>query len=58
MPVRSSAVRLLIHTGMVVGAILAVTILLAAMPGHNAPPVEAIGPTEQQRFQFTRNAGY
>jgi len=49
MPARSSAVRLLIHTGMVVGAILAVTILLAAMPGHNAPSVGAIGPTEQQR---------
>jgi hypothetical protein len=49
MPARSSAVRLLIHTGIVVGAILAVTILLTAMPGHNAPSVEAIGPTQPQR---------
>jgi hypothetical protein len=33
---------------MVVGAILAVTILLAAMPGHNAPSVATISPSQQQ----------
>jgi hypothetical protein len=33
---------------MVVGAILAVTILLAAMPGHNAPSVATISPHQQQ----------
>jgi hypothetical protein len=33
---------------MVVGAILAVTILLAAMPGHHAPSVEAVGVPQQQ----------
>src|SRR5260221_3019876 len=48
MSVRSSAVRLLIHTGMVVGAICAVTVLLAAMPGHHAPSVEAIGLSQEQ----------
>jgi hypothetical protein len=44
----SAAVRLLVHTGMVVGAIFAVTILLAAMPGHHAPSVEA-NPLPQQQ---------
>ena len=48
MSARSSAVRLLIHAGMVVAAILAVTILLAAMPGHNAPSVETISEPQQQ----------
>jgi len=48
MSVRSSAVRLLIHTGMVVGAIFAVTVLLAAMPGHHAPSVEAITFNQEQ----------
>ncbi len=48
MSARSSAVRLLVHAGMVVGAIFAVTILLAAMPGHNAPSVEAVSETQQQ----------
>src|SRR5260221_13674564 len=48
MSVRSSAVRLLIHTGMVVGAIFAVTVLLAAMPGHHAPSVEAISLSQEQ----------
>jgi hypothetical protein len=33
---------------MVVGAILAVTILLAAMPGHNAPSVATVGQPQQQ----------
>jgi hypothetical protein len=48
MSARSSAVRLLVHAGMLVGAIFAVTILLAAMPGHNAPPVESISEPQQQ----------
>ena len=48
MSARSSVVRVLVHTGMVVGAIFAVTILLAAMPGHNAPSVEAISMPSQQ----------
>jgi hypothetical protein len=39
---RSSAIRLLIQTGMVVGAVFAVTILLAAMPGHNAPSIATV----------------
>lgn len=47
MSVRSSAVRLLIHAGMVVGAIFTVTILLAAMPGHNAPSVATSVPLQQ-----------
>jgi hypothetical protein len=48
MSARNSAVRLFIHAGMVVGAIFAVTILLAAMPGHNAPSVETISEPQQQ----------
>ena len=46
---RKSATRVLIRTGMVVGAIFAVAILLAAMPGHNAPTVETVsGPIQQE----------
>jgi hypothetical protein len=37
MSVRKSVVRFLAHSLMVVGAIFVVTVLLAAMPGHNAP---------------------
>ncbi len=48
MSARSSLVRLVVHAGMVVGAIFAVTILLAAMPGHNAPSVEAVSEAQQQ----------
>ncbi len=48
MSARSSIVRLLVHAGMVVGAIFAVTILLAAMPGHNAPSVEVVSEPQQQ----------
>jgi len=48
MSARSSLVRLVVHAGMVVGAIFAVTILLAAMPGHNAPSVESISEPQQQ----------
>lgn len=33
---------------MVVGAIFVVTVLLAAVPGHNAPLVQAVGPQEPQ----------
>lgn len=48
MSARKSVVRFLTHTGMVVGAIFVVTVLLAAMPGHNAPLVQAVGVQEQQ----------
>jgi hypothetical protein len=48
MSARGSAVRVLVHAGMVVGAIFAVTILLAAMPGHHAPSVEGLGLPQQQ----------
>ena len=45
---RSSAIRLLIRSGMVVAAAFAVTILLAAMPGHNSPSVATVSsPSEQ-----------
>ena len=52
MSARSPVGRLLVQAGMVVGAIFAVTILLAAMPGHNAPSVEAVG--EQQQSAETQ----
>jgi hypothetical protein len=48
MSVRSSAVRLFVHSAMVVGAILTVTILLAAMPGHKAPSVEIVSAPQEQ----------
>jgi hypothetical protein len=48
MSVRSSAVGLFAHAAMVVGAILTVTILLAAMPGHNAPAVATVREPQQQ----------
>jgi hypothetical protein len=41
------AIRVLIRAGMVVGAILAVTILLAAMPGHNPPSVAVLATPQQ-----------
>lgn len=47
MSVRSSAVRFLIQSGMVLGALFAMTILLAAMPGHNVPNV-ALTDVQQQ----------
>jgi len=47
MSARKSVVRFLAHTLMVVGAIFVVTVLLAAMPGHNAPSIPAVGPQEQ-----------
>jgi hypothetical protein len=40
--------RFLIQAGMVLGALFAVTILLAAMPGHNAPNVEGNGEAQQE----------
>ena len=48
MSARSSAIRVLIRGGMVVGSILAVAILLAAMPGHRAPSVGTAGGPKQQ----------
>src|SRR5262245_6020305 len=48
MSARSAAVRLLVHAAMVAGAIFAVTVLLAAMPGHHAPAVEVISVPQQQ----------
>src|SRR5260370_5852874 len=48
MSARSSAVSLFVHAAMVVGAILAVTILLAAMPGNNAPSVAPVSQPQQQ----------
>jgi hypothetical protein len=48
MSARKSVVRFLAHTLMVAGAIFVVTVLLAAMPGHNAPSVQDVGPQEQQ----------
>jgi hypothetical protein len=48
MSVRSSAVRLLIRTGMVLSAIFAVTILLAAMPGHNVPQMDLVNVPQEQ----------
>ena len=45
--IRKSAVRLILHAGAVIGAIFVVTVLLAAMPGHNAPTVEAVSPSAQ-----------
>src|ERR1700758_5435244 len=47
MSVRGSAVSLFAHAAMVVGAILTVTILLAAMPGHNAPAVATASQAQQ-----------
>ena len=55
MSARSSALGVLVHAAMVVGAIFAVTILLAAMPGHHAPSVEAIG-LPQQRSSGSQGA--
>ena len=45
MSARKSVVRFFAQAAMVVGAIFVVTVLLAAMPGHNAP---AVGPQESQ----------
>ena len=47
MSVRSSAVQFLIQSGMVLGALFAMTILLAATPGHNAPNVEMSSAQQQ-----------
>lgn len=47
MSARKSVVRFLAPTCMVVGAIFVLTVFLAAMPGHNAPSLQAIGPQEE-----------
>jgi len=39
---KNTAMRYLARTAMVVGALFLVTVLLAAMPGHNAPAVEGV----------------
>jgi hypothetical protein len=49
MSARKSVVRFLAHAAMVVGAIFVVTVLLAAMPGHNAPWLQAVGPQSSPR---------
>jgi hypothetical protein len=48
MSARRSVVRFFAHAAMLVGAIFVVTVLLAAMPGHNAPSVQAVGAPEPQ----------
>src|SRR5215469_12713063 len=48
MSARRSAVRFLIRTAMVLGALFAVTILLAAMPGHNAPETDTASEGQEQ----------
>jgi hypothetical protein len=48
MSARKSVVRFFAHAAMLVGAIFVVTVLLAAMPGHNAPAVQAVGPSGPQ----------
>ena len=48
MSARSSAIQVLIRASMVVGAVFAVTILLAAMPGHNAPSIKTVSTATQQ----------
>jgi len=44
MSARKSVVRFCAHGATVVSAISVVTVLLAAMPGHNTPSVHAVGP--------------
>src|SRR2546430_2483018 len=56
MSVRSSVVRLIVRAGMVVGAILAVTILLAAMPGHNTPKIQMTGQMSSSGLQQQRSS--
>ena len=48
MSARSSAIRVLVRAALVVGAVFAVTILLAAMPGHNAPTIKTVSTARQQ----------
>ena len=48
MSARKSVIRFFAHAAMVVGAIFVVTVLLAAMPGHNPPSVEAVGLWQSQ----------
>jgi hypothetical protein len=48
MSARSAIVRLLTKTGMVLGGLLLVTMLLSAMPGHHPPVVQANVPANVQ----------
>jgi len=48
MSARKSVVRFFARAAMVVGAIFVVTVLLAAMPGHNAPSGRAVGLEQPQ----------
>ena len=48
MSARKSVVRFFARAAIVVGAIFVVTVLLAAMPGHNAPSARAVGLEQQQ----------
>jgi hypothetical protein len=57
MSARKSVVRFFAHAAMVVGAIFVVTVLLAAMPGHNAPSVQAVGPQEPQSSSQSSSSG-
>src|SRR5262249_33746235 len=52
----SAAFRLFAHTALVVGAIFVVTVLLAAMPGHNTPTVSAVI-TQQEGSSQSPSAG-
>src|SRR5262245_23466336 len=56
MSARKAVLRFFAHAAMVVGAIFVVTVLLAAMPGHNAPSVQAVGLQEAQSTQGSRSA--
>src|SRR5256884_8369106 len=54
MPARSQFAQLATKFGVLVGAILVVTVLLSAMPGHHAPAVESqqsLAPTAAQPQQ-------
>src|SRR5262249_47743451 len=53
---KSAAFRLFAHTALVVGAIFVVTVLLAAMPGHNTPTVSAVI-TQQEGSSQSPSAG-
>src|SRR2546429_6704280 len=54
MPARSQFAQLATNFGVLVGAILVVTVLLSAMPGHHAPAVQSqqsLAPTAAQPQQ-------
>jgi hypothetical protein len=54
---RSSAIPFLARTAMAVGALLAVTVLLAAMPGHNAPTIETSSPQSAEAPRQSSSSG-